>query len=102
MTRHWRGARLHCDRTSGRTGGWVGRSDGTEPLGSVEMTEWHRRRFISTAGLGFAAGIAGWRLFDGAAWAQQAVPTGIPDEILNPVEVSGDEAALVSGRLPGA
>jgi len=66
------------------------------------MTEWHRRRFISTAGLGFAAGIAGWRLFDGAAWAQQAVPSGIPDEILNPVEVSGDEAALVSGRLPGA
>lgn len=66
------------------------------------MTAWHRRRFISTAGLGFAAGIAGWRVFDGLAWAQQGPPTGVPDEILNPVEVSGDEAALVSGRLPGA
>src|SRR5262245_29228707 len=66
------------------------------------MTQWHRRRFLTNAGLGIAAGMAGWRLFDGYAWAQQAPPAGIPDEILNPVEVSGEEAALVAGRLPGA
>lgn len=31
----------------------------------------------------------------------QAPTSGIPDEILNPVEVSGAEAVPVIGRLPG-
>lgn len=62
------------------------------------MNQTSRRKFI--AGVGLAAG---------ATWA--GVRTGLtgtartadaPDEILNPVEVSGDEAISIMGRLPGA
>ena len=34
-------------------------------------------------------------------WAEQQAPS-FPDEILNPVEVSGEEAVPIIGRLPGA
>jgi quercetin 2,3-dioxygenase len=67
------------------------------------MTEWNRRRFV-TAGLFAGTGWATWRLAGlERVWAQTQVPIpGIPDEILNPVEVSGAEAEPVMGRLPGA
>ena len=65
------------------------------------MGEWNRRRFIGTAALAAGGGLAGWhRLGTGGLLAQAPMP-GVPDEILNPVEVSGAEAVPLIGKLPG-
>jgi quercetin 2,3-dioxygenase len=64
------------------------------------MEGWNRRRFISTAAIAAGSGFAGWKVFGSHGLLAQA-PAGIPDEILNPVEVSGAEAEPVVGKLPG-
>jgi quercetin 2,3-dioxygenase len=66
------------------------------------MAQWDRRRFLSAAGIAAGGGI-GWKAFGWTgAFAQGQSPlAGVPDEILNPVEVSGAEAEPVMGRLPG-
>src|SRR5580658_2507100 len=57
-----------------------------------------RRSFIGAAGLTAGAAWVGVRSgLTGAAFGADA-----PDEVLNPVEVSGPEAVPVMGRLPGA
>ena len=65
---------------------------------------WNRRRFITTAGLAVGSGLAGWQALGARSLFSQGPPPGanFPDEILNPVEVSGAEAEPVMGRLPGA
>ena len=65
------------------------------------MREWDRRRFLSTAAIAAGSGLAGWNVFGSRGLLAQAPPAGIPDEILNPVEVSGPEAVAVMGKLPG-
>jgi len=63
-----------------------------------------RRRFIGTAALAAGSGLAAWGMTRPRDLFAQ-VPTGtpsFPDEVLNPVEVSGADAELVMGRLPGA
>ena len=65
------------------------------------MAQWDRRRFISTAAIAAGSGIAGWHGFGFRALLAQAQLPGVPDEILNPVEVSGAEAVPVLGKLPG-
>jgi len=65
------------------------------------MAQWDRRRFISTAGVAAGSGLAGWSLFGSRGLLAQAPVTGVPDEILNPVEVSGAEAVPIVGKLPG-
>ena len=74
-----------------------------ERISTVEasMEEWNRRRFISTAAIAAGSGLAGWNVFGSRGLLAQAPPPGIPDEILNPVEVSGAEAVPVIGKLPG-
>ena len=62
---------------------------------------WNRRRFIATAGLALGSGYAGWRVTGSWQLFAQAPATSFPDEILNPVEVSGPEAEPVIGRLTG-
>ena len=65
------------------------------------MAQWDRRRFLGGAGILAGSGLIGWTPFGRAGvWAQAPV-TGIPEEILNPVEVSGAEAEPVMGKLPG-
>jgi quercetin dioxygenase-like cupin family protein len=64
------------------------------------MEEWNRRRFISLAAIAAGSGFAGWKISGSHGLLAQA-PAGIPDEILNPVEVSGAEAQPVMGKLPG-
>ena len=64
------------------------------------MEDWNRRRFISTAAVAAGSGLAGWNVFGSHGLLAQA-PAGVPDEILNPVEVSGAEAQPVMGKLPG-
>jgi quercetin 2,3-dioxygenase len=66
------------------------------------MALWDRRRFLGTAGIAAGSGLAGWNLFDSPEVVAQQPLAGIPDEILNPVEVSGTEAEPIMGRLPGA
>ena len=66
------------------------------------MEQWDRRRFLSTAGIAAGSGLAGWNMFGSFGVLAQQVPPGVPDEILNPVEVSGAEAEPVMGKLPGA
>ena len=65
------------------------------------MAEWDRRRFISTAGIAAGSGLAGWSMFGSSSLLAQQPLVGVPDEILNPVEVSGAEAEPVMGKLPG-
>ena len=65
------------------------------------MREWNRRRFIGTAAIAAGSGLAGWHAFGSRGLLAQALPAGVPDEILNPVEVSGAEAEPVIGKLPG-
>ena len=65
------------------------------------MGEWNRRRFMNTAALAAGGGLAGWHLSRATGLFAQAPIAGIPDEILNPVEVSGAEAVPVIGKLPG-
>ncbi len=65
------------------------------------MGQWNRRRFMNTAALAAGGGLAGWHLSRSTGLFAQAPVAGIPDEILNPVEVSGAEAVPVIGKLPG-
>ena len=66
------------------------------------MGHWNRRTFLTT-GLAAGAGVAGsqGRGLELLAAALQG-GASFPDEILNPVEVSGEEAVPIVGRLPGA
>src|SRR5687767_6914175 len=65
------------------------------------MREWDRRRFISTAAIATGGGLAGWYGLGSRSLFAQAPLAGVPDEILNPVEVSGAGAQPVIGKLPG-
>jgi quercetin 2,3-dioxygenase len=65
------------------------------------MELWNRRRFISTATIAAGGGLAGWHGLGLNGLLAQSPLAGIPDEILNPVEVSGPEAVPVIGKLPG-
>src|SRR4029453_17473423 len=70
------------------------------------MANWNRRSFLHT-GLAAGAGVLGTRLAGPFGWLEAAqvgaqAPVIFPDEILNPVEVSGAEAVPIIGRLPGA
>src|SRR5215218_7410538 len=67
----------------------------------MTMREWDRRRFIGTAALAAGGGIAGWHGLGSRQLLAQGALAGVPDEILNPVEVSGAEAVPVIGSLPG-
>ena len=65
------------------------------------MEQSDRRRFIRTAALAAGGGLAGWtRIGSAGLFAQGQLP-GVPDEILNPVEVNGADAVPVMGSLPG-
>lgn len=68
------------------------------------MSVWNRRAFLGSS-MALGAGLVGARMGGPlsllAAQAGQD-PAAFPDEILNPVEVSGEEAVAVVGRLPGA
>ena len=64
------------------------------------MEQWNRRRFISSAAMAAGGGLAGWTV-GARGLIAQAQLTGVPDEILNPVEVSGADAVPVMGSLPG-
>ena len=65
------------------------------------MGQWDRRRFISAAAIAAGSGLAGWHEFGLRSLLAQAPLAGVPDEILNPVEVSGPDAEPVMGQLPG-
>ena len=65
------------------------------------MGHWDRRRFISTAAIAAGSGLAGWHELGLRSLLAQAPLVGVPDEILNPVEVSGPDAEAVMGQLPG-
>jgi quercetin 2,3-dioxygenase len=65
------------------------------------MAQWDRRRFISTAGIAAGSGLVGWNMFGSSGARAQQPLAGVPDEILNPVEVSGAEAEPVMRKLPG-
>ena len=65
------------------------------------MEQWDRRRFISTAAIVAGSGLAGWHGLGSRGLFAQAQLVGVPDEILNPVEVSGADAEPVMGKLPG-
>ena len=65
------------------------------------MTDFNRRAFLGVAGLAAGAGVFSFDTGVLGMWAEQQ-PPGFPDEILNPIEVSGEEAVPIIGRLPGA
>ena len=66
------------------------------------MNNWNRRDLLRLAGLAAASGVFAFPSRDPLdAWEGTQVPVA-PDEILNPVEVSGAEAVPIIGRLPGA
>ena len=48
------------------------------------------------------SGLAGWNVFGSRGLLAQAPPAGVPDEILNPVEVSGAEARAGDGEASRA
>jgi quercetin 2,3-dioxygenase len=63
----------------------------------------NRRRFLGLAGITGGAGMIGLNYRgSGPVWAAQQEKSDAPSEILEPVEVTGDEAVPVLGRLPGA
>ncbi len=62
------------------------------------MKQTLRRTFIGGAGLAAGATWVGMQ----AGLTGTALAADAPDEVLNPVEVSGEEAIPVMGRLPGA
>ena len=64
--------------------------------GSVESAPVHHYRGTAAGG-----GLAGWHMPGARGLLAQAPLAGVPDEILNPVEVSGAEAEPVIGKLPG-
>jgi len=65
------------------------------------MAQWDRRRFISKAAVAAGSGLVGWTTFGTGSLLARPAPGGVPEEILNPVEVSGAEAEPVMGKLPG-
>jgi quercetin 2,3-dioxygenase len=66
------------------------------------MSTWNRRDLLRCAGLAAAGGVLGVSArWPGEAWAGPQLPVA-PEEILNPVEVSGAEAVPVIGQLPGS
>ncbi len=67
------------------------------------MSVWNRRTFLSSS-VAIGAGVVGVRFGGPLSLLAQGGPdlSGIPAEILEPVEVSGDEAVAIVGRLPGA
>ena len=65
------------------------------------MSYLRRRDFLSLTGLAAGGGLIGATLGRPLAMAQQPGLADVPDEILNPVEVSGAEAVPILGRLPG-
>ena len=65
------------------------------------MASWDRRRFINSAGILAGSGLIGWTAYGHRRLLAQTPPAAFPDEILNPVEVSGPEAEPVMGKLPG-
>ena len=65
------------------------------------MTDFNRRAFLGVAGLAAGAGVFGLDTSVLGVWAEQQA-SSFPDEILNPIEVSGEEAVPIIGRLPGA
>ena len=70
-------------------------TDKGEQRWGVESAPVHHHR----GGRG-GGGLAGWHMPARASLAQAPL-AGVPDEILNPVEVSGAEAEPIIGRLPG-
>ena len=68
------------------------------------MSHLRRRDFLSLTGLAAGGGLIGATLGRPLAMSQQAGLADVPDEILNPVEVSGDEAVPISAgcRARGA
>src|SRR6188472_2492553 len=66
------------------------------------MERWDRRRFINAAAIAAGSGLAGWHGLGSRSLLAQAQLVGVPEEILNPVEVSGAEAEPVMGKLPGS
>jgi quercetin 2,3-dioxygenase len=67
------------------------------------MTTVKRREFLGVTGMAAGSGLLGAALGGPLGVASQAPQVAdVPDEILNPVEVSGDEAVPIIGRLPGA
>ena len=65
------------------------------------MGEWNRRRFISTRSHRGRQRTCRVERLGSRGLLAQAPLAGVPDEILNPVEVSGAEAQPVMGKLPG-
>jgi len=65
------------------------------------MERWDRRRFINAAAIAAGSGLAGWHGLGSRSLLAQAQLVGVPEEILNPVEVSGADAEPVMGKLPG-
>ena len=66
------------------------------------MGQWNRRTFLNTS-LFAGAGVLGSQLRGlGILAAGRQTGANFPEEILNPVEVSGEEAVPIIGRLPGA
>ena len=62
---------------------------------------WNRRRFISHVGAAAGGGLVAWNIFGPCGLAAQQSTTAVPDEILNPVEVSRPEAEPIPGQLSG-
>jgi quercetin 2,3-dioxygenase len=52
------------------------------------------------AGVGAVSSAMGWQ--GRAMWAAAQTPSSAPDDVLNPVEVTGPDAVPIIGRLPGA
>ena len=65
------------------------------------MTQWNRRRFMGHLGVAAGSGLVAWNIFGSRGLLAQQSVAGIPDEIVNPVEVSGPEAEPILGKLPG-
>lgn len=65
------------------------------------MAHWNRRRFIGNLGVAAGSGFVAWNVFGSRGLLAQQSVADIPDEILNPVEVSGPEAEPILGKLPG-
>jgi quercetin 2,3-dioxygenase len=64
----------------------------------------NRRSFLHATGMAAGIGVASWatgRYGLGMSAAAQA-PTSAPDDVLNPVEVTGPDAVPIIGQLPGA
>jgi hypothetical protein len=56
---------------------------------------------MTTVGVAAGSGLAAWNILPSCLLFAQQSAAGVPDEILNPVEVSGAEAEPILGKLPG-